>query len=109
MPTTISTDVHVAPPEHTVYQMPDLISTFITLGISLKDAVAAKAVRKAQAIVRQVEFGSLQVGMAGNMAVFSEEEGRFPYTDAARHCGKTRLRLVPKYTTEGGTIVWSKR
>jgi dihydroorotase len=34
IPTTISTDVHVPPPERAVYQMPDLISMFIALGMT---------------------------------------------------------------------------
>lgn len=108
IPTTISTDVHTPPPERTVYQMPDLISTFVVLGMTLEDAVAASTVRAARAIGREKEFGSLGVGMAADIAAFSQEEGRFTYVDSARNQVEARMRLVPECTIKGGTIVWRK-
>jgi dihydroorotase len=74
IPTTISTDVHVPPPERTVYQMPDLISTSIAMGMTLEDAVAASTICGAEAIGREREFDSRHPGMAAAIAVFSQEE-----------------------------------
>lgn len=107
-PDTISTDTHLPPPERTVYQMPDLISTMVTLGMPLEDAIAASTSRAARAIGRATEFGSLGVGMAADIAVFSQEEGRFTYVDSARHQVEAPMRLVPEYTIKGGTLVWRK-
>ncbi len=109
IPTTISTDVHVPPPDRVVYQMPDLISTFVALGLTLEEAVAASTVWAARAIGREGEFGSLGVGMAADIAVFSQEEGRFTYVDSARNQVEARMRLVPEYTIKGGAVVWRKR
>ncbi len=108
IPTTISTDVHVPPPERTVYQMPDLISTFVALGMTLEDAVSASTIRAARAIGREQEFGSLRTGMAADIAVFSREEGRFPYIDSAQNRIEARMRLVPASTIKGGVVVWKK-
>jgi dihydroorotase len=108
IPTTISTDVHVPPPERTVYQMPDLISTFVALGMTLEDAVSASTIRAARAIGREQEFGSLHTGMAADIAVFSREEGRFPYIDSAQNRIEARMRLVPVSTIKGGVVVWKK-
>ncbi len=108
IPTTISTDVHVPPPERTVYQMPDLISTLIAMGMTLEDAVAASTIRGAAAIGREREFDSLHPGMAADIAVFSQEEGTFTYVDSAHNRVEARMRLVPEYTLKGGTIVWRK-
>ena len=108
IPTTISTDVHVPPPERTVYQMPDLISTFVALGMTLEDAIAASTIRAARAIGREQEFGSLRTGLAADIAVFSREEGRFTYVDSAQNRIEARMRLVPEYTIRGGVVVWKK-
>jgi dihydroorotase len=108
IPTTISTDVHVPPPERTVYQMPDLISTFVALGMTLEDAIAASTARAARAIGREQEFGSLRTGMAADIAVFSREEGHFTYVDSAQNRIEARMRLVPECTIKGGAMVWKK-
>jgi dihydroorotase len=108
IPTTISTDVHVPPPDRTVYQMPDLISTFVAVGMTLEDAVAASTIRAARAIGREQEFGSLGIGMAADIAVFSREEGRFTYVDSAQNRIEAGMRLAPAYTIKGGMAVWKK-
>jgi dihydroorotase len=108
IPTTISTDMHVPPPERTVYQMPDLISTFVALGMTLEDAVAASTVRAARALGREHEIGSLRAGMAADIAAFALEEGRFPYVDSAHNQVEARMRIVPEYTIKGGEIVWKR-
>jgi dihydroorotase len=108
IPTTISTDVHVPPPERTVYQMPDLISTFVALGMTLEDAVAASTLRAARAIGREQEIGSLRPGMAADLAVFTQEEGRFTYVDSAGNRVEAQMRLVPEYTLKGGAVVWQR-
>jgi dihydroorotase len=108
IPTTISTDVHVPPPERTVYQMPDLIATFVALGMTLEDAVAASTERAARAIGREHEIGSFRPGFAADIAVFTLEEGRFTYVDAAHNQVEASTRLVPEYTIKGGEIVWTR-
>jgi hypothetical protein len=43
--------------------MPDLISAFVALAMTLDDAVAASTICAAQAIGRERQFGSLQLGL----------------------------------------------
>jgi len=80
----------------------------VALGMTLEDAVAASTVRAARAIGREQEFGSLGIGMAADIAVFSREEGRFTYVDSAQNRIEAGMRLAPAYTIKGGMAVWKK-
>ena len=105
-PTTISTDIHVAPPERIVYRQNDLVSKFHAMGMPLEDAVAASTVRPARVLGMDGEIGSLAPGMAGDAAVFDQREGRFVWHDMAGHNVDGSLRLDTHLTIRGGRVVY---
>ena len=105
-PDTISTDIHLPPPDRTVYLMNDLVSKFHALGLSLNDAVAASTSRPAQVLGLQESLGSLAPGMAGDAAVFEMREGRFAWQDMAGHTVRGEKRLDTYLTVIGGAVVW---
>ena len=106
LPDTISTDVHDAPPDRTVYLMNDLVSKFHALGLSLNDAVAAATSRPAQVLGLQDSLGSLAPGMAGDAAVFEMREGRFAWQDMAGHTVRGEMRLDTYLTVRAGAVAW---
>ena len=77
IPTTISTDIHIAPPERVVYKQNDLVSKFHAMGLPLEEAIAASTIRSAKALGLEGEIGSLAPGMGGDVAVFRPEGGAF--------------------------------
>jgi dihydroorotase len=105
-PDTISTNIHNAPPDRTVYLMNDLVSKFHALGLSLNDAVAAATSRPAQVLGLQESLGSLAPGMAADAAVFELREGRFAWQDMAGHMVRGDKRLDTYLTVRDGAIVW---
>ena len=105
-PTTISTDIHVAPPGRIVYRQNDLISKFHALGMPLEDAVAASTLRPAQVLGMSGEIGSLAPGMAGDAAVFDQREGRFVWHDMAGHNVDGSLRLDTYLTVRSGRVAY---
>ena len=105
-PDTISTDIHNAPPDRTVYLMNDLVSKFHALGLSLNDAVAAATSRPAQVLGLQESLGSLAPGMAGDAAVFEMRDGRFAWQDMAGHTVRGETRLDTYLTIRDGAVVW---
>ena len=105
-PTTISTDLHIAPPGRVVYRQNDLVSKFHALGLPMEDAVAASTLRPARAMGLENEIGSLVPGMAGDAAVFDQREGRFIWQDTANHTVEGKLRLDTFLTVRGGVVVW---
>ena len=106
LPTTISTDIHLAPPERTVYLMNDLVSKFHALGMPLEDAVAASTSRPAEVLGLQDSLGSLVPGMSGDAAVFDLREGRFVWHDMAGHNVEGKVRLDTFLTVRDGSVVW---
>ena len=106
LPDTISTDIHNAPPDRTVYLMNDLVSKFHALGLSLNEAVAAATSRPAQVLGLQESLGSLAPGMAGDAAVFEMREGRFAWQDMAGHTVRGEKRLDTYLTIRDGAVVW---
>ena len=105
-PSTISTDIHIAPPERTVYLMNDLVSQFHALGMPLPDAVAASTSRPAEVLGLGSSIGSLATGMCGDAAVFDLREGRFVWHDMAGNNVDGKVRLDTFLTVRGGQVAW---
>ena len=105
-PDTISTDIHLAPPERTVYLMNDLVSKVHAMGLPLRESVAAATSRPAQVLGLQDSLGSLGAGMSGDAAVFDLREGRFVWQDMAGHTVQGQLRLDTYLTVRNGAVAW---
>ena len=105
-PDTISTDIHIAPPDRTVYLMNDLVSQFHSLGMPLSDAVAASTSRPAEVLGMQDEIGSLAPGMSGDAAVYDLREGRFVWFDSAGHTVDGKVRLDTFMSVRAGAVAW---
>ena len=108
LPTTISTDIHLPPPERIVYRQNDLISKFHALGMPLEDAVAAGTIRPARVLGLEKEIGSLAPGASGDAAVFDLREGRFVWHDMAGHNVDGSLRLDTSLTVRAGRVVYQE-
>ncbi len=107
-PTTISTDIHIPPPDRVVYRQNDLVSKFHAMGIPLEQAVAASTVRPAGVVGLGDEIGSLAPSMAGDAAVFDLMEGRFVWHDMYGHSVEGGLRLDTYLTVKDGAVVWQR-
>ena len=107
-PTTISTDIHIPPPDRVVYRQNDLVSKFHAMGIPLEQAVAASTVRPAGVVGLGDEIGSLAPGMAGDAAVFDLMEGRFVWHDMYGHSVEGGLRPDTYLTVKDGAVVWQR-
>ena len=104
-PDTISTDIHQTNINGPVYDLPTTLSKLLNLGMSLDDVIRCATIRPAQAIGRDDEFGSLQVGMSGDIAVFGLLEGSFTFTDARRQERHYPRKLVTRHTVCRGQLL----
>lgn len=83
-PDTISTDLHrysVEPPWSVT--MPQVLSKFLALGMSLSDVVAKVTVAPARVLGRP-HLGTLRLGSPADLIQFQMKEGEFIFTDAAQ-------------------------
>jgi dihydroorotase len=105
-PDTISTDVHtssIKPPIS--IDMPNAMSKLLHAGMDLQDVIRAATYAPAQAIGRADQIGSLQPGMAGDVAILALEEGEFSLTDSYRQAETARRRLVARHTIVAGDLL----
>lgn len=107
-PTTISTDISYPRPGRYVCLMNELVSRFHAMGMSLRDTVAASTWRPAHALGLEKDLGALAPGMAGDAAVFTLQEGRFVWRDAAEHTVQGKVRLDTFLTVRDGGVVWKE-
>ena len=105
-PHTISTDIHLPPPDRTVYPMNDLISKFHAMGMPLPDAIAAATATPAKVLGLQNTIGSLAPGMAGDAAIFDQREGAFVWLDSAGNLQRGQMRLDTYATIRNGQPAW---
>jgi len=104
-PDTISTDLHAGSIKGPVYDMPTLMSRFLSLGLSLSQVIEASACRPAQALGMAGHIGTLSPGAAGDVAVLDLLEGDFEYLDSTRAALRSPYRLAPYLTVKAGQVV----
>jgi dihydroorotase len=105
-PHTISTDIHVPPPERAVYQMNDLVSKMHAMGMALSDAIAASTSTPARVLGLQDSIGSLAPGMCGDAAIFDQREGAFVWMDSAGNLQRGSMRLDTFASVRAGQVAW---
>ena len=105
LPDTISSDITrpVNDVGH-IYNLPDVMSMYLGLGMSLGETIAAVTANPAQAIDRGAELGSLRVGAVGDAAVIEVEEGDFSYDDGDGLEMSAGRRLRPVATVKDGAV-----
>ena len=94
-PDTISTDLHrysIEPPWSVT--MPQVLSKFLALGMSLNDVIAKVTVAPAQALDRP-QLGTLAVGAVADLTQFRLVEGEFIFTDASQQTRRGDRMIEP--------------
>ncbi|MEO3868785.1 amidohydrolase/deacetylase family metallohydrolase [Nonomuraea sp. B12E4] len=105
LPDTISTDLHIDSMNAGMKDMANVMSKLLTLGMPLKDVMAASTWRPAQVLGHE-ELGHLSVGAPADIAVFSLEKGRFGFVDSFGFRIDGKQKLLCELTIRGGEVVW---
>jgi len=82
-PDVISSDIHQLSIHGPLFDMPTCLSKFLALGMSFADVIRAATIRPAEVLGFQHELGTLKVGALADLALFTIQEGRFPFYDVA--------------------------
>jgi dihydroorotase len=101
-PDTISTDLHRFSIERWCLDMPTTMAKFLHLGMSLEDVVLKTTWAPAKAIGRDRQIGTLRVGAAADIFVFSVEEGEFPLEDTHLRVAIAGRMIRPYLTLKDG-------
>ena len=104
-PDTISSDLHTGNVHGPVYDLPTVMSRFLSLGMTLPEIIAASTLRPAQVMGMEGEIGTLRPGAAGDVAVLNLLEGRFEFKDAPGESLWGERKLAPYLTVLAGKVV----
>ena len=105
LPNTLSTDrVRSAAGSPTPYSVPDLMSLYMGLGMTLEEVVAASTHHGARAIGQESVLGTLSPGAVGDAAVLELEEGNFVYDDSSGAAVRCTRRVKPVMTVKDGAL-----
>jgi dihydroorotase len=103
VPHTISSDVHsvsIQSPGKPL--LPWVVSKFLSLGVSLDDAIAKATVEPARIIDRVAGLGTLQMGAPADLAVLRLVEGPVTFVDTNKHERRGIAYLDPVKTIRQG-------
>jgi dihydroorotase len=101
-PDVISSDAHQRSVRGPMRDLPTCLGKYLALGMSVTDVIRAATTRPAQAIGLDGTAGTLTVGRAADVAVFTVQEGRFAFHDVDGHCRYGERQLVNRLTLAGG-------
>ena len=104
-PDSISTDLHTDSMNAGMKDMPNLMSKFLAMGMSLDDVIACSTWHPARQIHHE-ELGHLSVGAVADIAVLRVLQGDFGFVDSARLRLRGHQKLVSELTVRAGKIVW---
>lgn len=80
-PDVISSDIHQMARIGPMHDLPTTLSKFLTLGLPIEQVIACATVNPAKAV--GLDAGTLSVGAAADIALFTVEDGAFWFYDSA--------------------------
>lgn len=104
-PDSISSDLHTGSMNSGFKDMPNLMSKFLNMGVSLVDVIRMSTWNPAVEI-KHPEIGHLSEGADADVAVLRLEQGKFGFLDSAGARRDGTQRLMNELTVRAGTVMW---
>ncbi len=101
-PHVISTDAHQHSVQGPMFDLPTCMSKMWHLGMPLADVFAAATIRPAEVMGLAPEIGTLRVGAAADVALFTVDQGKFPLFDFSHDVRHADRLLRNTMTIIGG-------
>jgi len=109
LPQTISSDLHVYNVDGPVYDLANVITKFLHLGLSLDDALARVTSVPACDVLKDETYGTLAEGTCGDAVIFELQKGEFVLEDSRFEARTGTQKLEPVTVVKGGRVYrnWS--
>jgi dihydroorotase len=105
LPNSFGTDEHRTSMNAGMKNMLNVMSKYLTIGMTIPDIIASGSWKPAKSIKRE-DLGNLSVGSVADIAVLSIINGKYGYVD----CGGNRIEGNQKFeaelTVRAGRIIW---
>jgi len=105
LPNSFGTDLHRFSMNAGMKDMLNVMSKFLTMGMTKEDAILRATWAPAQSIKRP-DLGNLTEGAVADIAVLNIREGNFGFVDAGGNKLTGHLKLEAELTIREGKIVW---
>jgi dihydroorotase len=105
IPDSISTDIHVGSMNSGMKDMINVMSKFLTMGMSLDEVIKRSTWNPAREIKHE-ELGNLSVGSGADITLLSLQKGKFGYTDMYGARMNGTQKLVCELTIRDGKVVY---
>ncbi len=103
-PQTISSDLHIYNVNGPVYDLANVVTKFLHLGLSLDEAIAKVTSIPARTILMEDKIGTLAAGAWGDATIFELRQGRFQLLDALGETRSANRSLEPVAVVKGGRL-----
>jgi len=104
-PNTISTDLHAMSMNAGMKDITNIMSKFLTMGMSLEEVIDCATWRAARVIQRE-ELGHLSPGAEADVAVLNLREGNFGFVDSEGGKLMGTRKLEAELTLRAGEVMW---
>ena len=104
-PDTISTDLNLASRTDQVFDLPNVMSKFLAMGMPLKQVIAAATINAAKGIKELNALGTLRPGAVADIAVLTLAQGSFDQYDNYNGLRKTTQKLSATQVIAGGKLI----
>ncbi len=104
-PNVISTDLHAESMNSGMKDMSNVMSKFLTMGMSIQEVILRSTWNPANAIKRP-DLGNLSVDSDADVTVFNIRKGDFGFLDIRKTALKGNQKLEAELTIRAGKIVW---
>lgn len=102
-PDTLSTDLHRYSVTEPLYiSLPNVMSKFLCLGMSLSDVILKTTFAPAKVLGRENEIGTLRPGALADLLIFDLVSGVYEFTDTHLRIRKGQLGIVPNLVIKNG-------
>lgn len=103
-PQTISSDLHAHNVNGPVYDLANVVTKFLHLGMRVDDAIAKVTSVPAEVILMPDSIGTLAVGAWGDAIISELREGEFELADSRGEVRTGRQKFVPVTIVKGGRV-----
>ena len=103
-PDTISTDLTVTAVERRIFDLPTMVSKFMTIGIDIDKAIAMVTSNAARMFDFGAQIGSLRPGSEADVSIFDLRDEPFEFEDSDGGKRTGRQRLVNKMVVRHGQV-----
>ena len=104
LPQTISSDLHVYNVNGPVYDLANVITKFLHLGLTLEEALARVTSVPARDVLHDETLGTLAPGTCGDAVVFELRQGQFNLEDSRFESRTGSQKLEPVTVVKGGRV-----